>query len=230
MGFNNNRLEEKYKLKFNFSSRLCPSFKQLLMFRKPPNSCKVTKCKGGCKLCKNHIHTGNVLKLKTGVEHRTNSDFQCLSRNTVYKFKINQTITCSSGIRGYYILDAGLEIPSCIGRTIDTMTPCQNITKVAWLHNSSMKLKMTSTLYCVVGMLMLRSRAFQSEFDRHLIAQLKCSLIDCVDLSSAVTTKEKRVLIESHEGYWRTQFRTLNHYVGLKKNDERKISNKRLAY
>ena len=79
-GFNNTRREEKNKLKINYSFRRCPSLKQLLMFRKPPGSSKVTKCKGGCTLCNNHMQTGNTLTLKTGVVLKTNANFQCLSR------------------------------------------------------------------------------------------------------------------------------------------------------
>ena len=98
--FNNTRQEEKDKLKVNYSFRRCPSLKQLLMFRKPPNSCKVTKCRGGCIICKNHIHTGSTLKLKTGVELRTNANFQCLSRNSIY-------IVVCDGCKEFYVGETG---------------------------------------------------------------------------------------------------------------------------
>ena len=74
-----------------------------------------------------------------------------------------------------------------------------------------------------------RSRNFQNQFDSHLSNQIKIILIDSVDLSLAKTTKEKRELIEVHEGFWQTQLRTLSRYGGLNKKDERKISNSKRA-
>ena len=64
----------------------------------------------------------------------------------------------------------------------------------------------------------MRAKEFQNKYDEHLSSQIEVIIIEEVDLSSFETTKEKRVAIESREGFWQTQLRTLTRYGGLNKN------------
>ena len=82
--FNEGKNCESAKLKINYSFRKAPSLKELLMFRKTPGSKQVFKCSDNCLLCREYLHTGGELKLKTGVVVKPNSRFECTSRNVIY--------------------------------------------------------------------------------------------------------------------------------------------------
>lgn len=173
-----------------------------------------------CFLCKHYL-----------IETDTFKSYHCST-----EFKINQTITCTSQGVIYLIQDLVCQ-RSYVGSTIDTMKIRMSNYK-SHLKTNHKGCEMAQhfnevendihSLFCS-GDANMRSKAMLDKFDSHLSAQLKFILIECVDLSSAGTTKEKRVIIEAREGYWQTQLRTLNRYGGLNKKDERLISNKRLA-
>jgi len=64
------------------SYRKSPSLKNQLMFR-PLTLAKVQKCGKDCTFC-SYIKTGSSIKLKNGLQVRTNGNFECSSRNLIY--------------------------------------------------------------------------------------------------------------------------------------------------
>ena len=86
------------------------------------------------------------------------------------------------------------------------------------------------SVYAASEVVNTRSKKYLEESNQHLSQQLKVILIERVDLTNIETTAEKRKTIEVREGFWQTQLRTLSHYGGLNKKDERKLHNKRLAH
>jgi len=98
--FNNTRDSESEKLKINISFRGSPSLKHMLMFRKSPDQNGVHACIAGCILCREYLHTGQYLTLKTGITLIANAHFDCMSRNLIY------IIVCS-GCLEFYVGETG---------------------------------------------------------------------------------------------------------------------------
>lgn len=184
-----------------------------------PNDALGCKSCYKCFLCKNYL-----------IETTKFKSFECGDY-----FSIKQAITCEDEGIIYLILD-NLCNRTYTGSTIDCMK-----TRMANYKNH---LK-TSFKGCEMAQhfaecsdihslyrddtVSNRTRDFQNKFDQNLSEQIKVILIEKVDLSSCETTKQKRDLIECHEGYWQTQLRTLSRYGGLNKKDDRKITNNRNA-
>ena len=205
------------------------SIKDMLVhskFRSSENTPTVSNSKFGCKSCNNCFLCKFYL-----IETDTFKSYHCDS-----EFKINQELTCKSEGIIYLILD--FVCRRCyVGSTVDNMrirmSNYKNHLKIKHKgcemaqHFAEVPADTHSLL--VDGAVNMRSKDFQNRFDTHLSNQIKVIIIECVDLSSADTTKAKRALLEVREGFWQTQLRTLTRYGGLNKKDERKISNKRLA-
>ena len=195
-------------------------------FRSSENTPIVSNSKFGCKSCNNCFLCKFYL-----IETDTFKSYHCDS-----EFKINQELTCNSEGIIYLILD--FVCRRCyVGSTVDNMKTrmsnyknhlkikhkgCEMAQHFAEVQADTHSLLVDDTVN-------MRSKDFQNRFDTHLSNQIKVIIIDCMDLSSADTTKAKRALLEVREGFWQTQLRTLTRYGGLNKKDERKISNKRLA-
>ena len=64
------------------SYRKSPSLKNQLMYR-PLIQAQVQKCGKNCIFC-SYIRTGSTIKLKNGMQVRTNGNFECSSRNVIY--------------------------------------------------------------------------------------------------------------------------------------------------
>ena len=180
----------------------------------------------GCKSCNNCFLCKYYL-----METETFKSYHCET-----EFRINKNLTCNSEGVIYLIQDILCQrsyTGSTIDNTKDRMSNYKNHFKInhkgcemaQHFHECGADIH---SLYSDAEA-NTRSKAFQNKYDEHLSRQIKIIIIDQVDLSSAETTREKRVLIEEREGYWQTQLRTLLHYGGLNKKDERKISNKRSA-
>ena len=158
------------------------------------------------------------------------------SYHSLAEFNINHPIYCSTEGVIYLIQDLVCQ-RSYVGSSIDSMkTRMSNYKNHLKTNYKGCEMAQhfqeaqsdTHSLYCG-GNANMRTKAFQNSYDEHLSKQINVIIIEHVDLSSAGTTKEKRALIESREGYWQTQLRTLTRYGGLNKKDERKITNKRIA-
>ena len=79
--------------------------------------------------------------------------------------------------------------------------------------------------------LKFRSKIYLEEFNELLSNQVKVILIaHYIDLTHLETVQEKRNAIEIREGDWRTLLRTLSHYGGLNKKDERNVTYKRMTF
>ena len=185
-----------------------------------------TKTSFGCKSCKKCFLCKYYL-----IETESFKSYHCDT-----EFKINKNLTCNSEGVIYLIQDMICRrsyTGSTIDNTKDRMSNYKNHFKIK--HKGCEMAQHFDecgddihSLYSNVDA-STRSKAFQNKYDEHLSKQIKIIIIDQVDLSSANSTREKRVLIEEREGYWQTQLRTLLRYGGLNKKDERKISNKRSA-
>ena len=178
-----------------------------------------TSCKK-CYLCKYYLIDTKVFK-----------SYHCNA-----EFNINQNVSCSSTGIIYLIQDTVCK-RSYVGSSIDSMkTRMSNYKNHLKTFYKGCEMAQhfkevgedTHSLYSDRNANM-RTKAFQNKFDEHLSNQIQVIIIEEVDLSSFETTKEKRVAIESREGFWQTQLRTLTRYGGLNKKDERLITNKRLA-
>ena len=158
------------------------------------------------------------------------------SYHSLAEFNINYPIYCSTEGVIYLIQDLVCQ-RSYVGSSIDSMkTRMSNYKNHLKTNYKGCEMAQhfqevqsdTHSLYCD-GNANMRTKAFQNSYDEHLSKQINIIIIEHVDLSSVETTKEKRAVIESREGYWQTQLRTLTRYGGLNKKDERKITNKRNA-
>ena len=54
------------------------------MFRKTPGNKQVFKCSDNCLLCREYLHTGGEVKLKTWVVVKPNSRMEYISINVIY--------------------------------------------------------------------------------------------------------------------------------------------------
>ena len=174
---------------------------------------------GSCFLCKHYL-----------LECDSFSSFECNNN-----FKIKQHITCNTEGIIYLLLDQSCN-RSYVGSTIGNMRIRMSNYK-SHIKTSHKGCEMAQHFAACPdvhpqfadGETNTRSKKCREKFDLHLGSQIKIVLIEYVDLTSCEPTADKRERIEVREGYWQTQLRTLSHYGGLNRKDERKISNKRIA-
>ena len=76
------------KITVRSSFRKSSSLKDFLMFKRTVPT-GVYKCREGCILCRDYLHQGETLQLKSNEILRTNERFDCMSRNVLYAAKCN---------------------------------------------------------------------------------------------------------------------------------------------
>ena len=98
--YNATQPEETKKINIRSSFRRSSSLKDMLMFRKTAEHHGSFECKDRCILCREYLHTGDSLTLKTGAVIKANERFDCLSRNMLY-------LAVCSGCREFYLGETG---------------------------------------------------------------------------------------------------------------------------
>ena len=177
--------------------------------------------KDDCFLCKYFL-----------IETDSFKSFECDT-----KFKIKDYLDCCTEGIIYLLLDLICK-RSYTGSTIYSMTPRMSNYKnhIKTQHKDCEMAQHFAVsgsdvhpFHGIGGDVSSRSKQNIDFENENLSKQIKVIIIEKVDLSNVKTTKEKRHLIEVREGFWQTQLRTLSHYGGLNKKDERKITHNRLA-